>query len=102
MSLCSIAAKLLLALDTKTPKRIKRKILVEAEESRVWQGNDGKGFGNKEYFTVELSEWLKDHNDVVSIDQLVDFIYSEGHIFIQFNKVYRRKGGKHAVATRKN
>lgn len=69
--------------------RNKRRVEINAILSKAWSEDTLKGYGNRELFTIELSQWLWERNDSVQIDELVDYIHDE-HVYL-IRK--RRDGG---------
>lgn len=65
-------------MKDRAPKRSKRRVLISTIASRVYGPNaHKKGWGNRDYFTVEIAKWLYDRDDKVTVDELVQFLYGE-------------------------
>ncbi len=79
------------------PRRVKRRVQLDTELSRVWDPNNHNGWGNRELFTAGLSMWFKDRGDRASIDELVDYIH-EDHVYLIRRKdlirARKRPGGR--------
>lgn len=59
-------------------RRNKRRVEIDAQLSKVW-GPEAttKGYGNREFFTIELSKWFMERGDRAQIDELVEFLHTD-------------------------
>lgn len=60
--------------------RNKRKVEIDATLSEAWDSTS-KGWGNREFFTVGLSQFFYERGDFATIDELVDYIHDE-HVYL--------------------
>lgn len=69
----------------------RRQVIFDAEYSKVWDPDVKTGYGNREYFTIELSKWLKERNDRVELDDLVGYLHDE-HFYLIRKKPKAKMG----------